>query len=60
MCRRAEQIAKASEGRWPNHITIELSQHKPIRILICEDTEMILPEVDHHFVQLPLAVNRAQ
>src|SRR5947208_17160700 len=56
----AEQIAKASQGVRANRLSIKCGEQISIVVFVCEDAEMILPEIDHQLVELLVAVNRAQ
>ncbi len=43
-----------------NRVAIVGNQQPAIGALAGKDVEMVGPEINHHFLQLPLAVNRAQ
>ena len=57
---RAEQIAELAEHVRPDRLALVLGQQKPIGALARVDVEVVEPEVGEHFLQLPLAVDRAQ
>src|SRR5215510_8798912 len=57
---RAEQIAETAKCERTDGVAIITGQQIAIAILIREDVEMVLPEINHYFVQLPFAVDGAQ
>ena len=56
--RRDEQIFEFAERPRPDGFFYIRRQQKPIGALAYKDVEMIRPEVDHHFPQLPLRYRR--
>ena len=57
---REQQIVELSERVWPDRVTIIRSQQPAIGAFAREHVEMVGPKINHHFLQLPLAVNRAK
>ena len=57
---RAQQVAESSEREGANCVAIKARQQVTIRILVGENAKVVLPEINHHFVQLTFAVNGAQ
>src|SRR5438105_12273475 len=53
---RTQKITKAREGEGTNNIAVEAREHVTVRVLLRVDAEMVLPEINHHLVQLSLAV----
>ena len=58
--RGLEQIAELAEDVRPDRFALVLGEHEAIGPLLRVDIEMIEPEIGQHFLQLPLAVDRAQ
>ena len=56
---RLEQIAKLAEHTRADDVALVLGEHEPRRTLPGVDVEVIEPEIRQHFLQLTLAVNRA-
>ena len=57
---RAEQVAELAERVRANHVAIVLGEEQARLPFAGEHTEVILPEVDHHFVELTLARHGAR
>ena len=57
---RAEQVAELPERARTNHVAIVLREISTRLALAGEDAEVVLPEVDHHFVELALRRDRAR
>ena len=58
--RRAEQIAELAEHVRPDRVALVLGEVAARRSLAGEHVEVVEPEVDHHLVELTLAVDGAQ
>ena len=63
-CRTArdgtEEVAELAHRPGTDHVAIVFHQEQPLlRALLREDGEVILPERDHHFIELSLADHRA-
>src|SRR5690349_7138936 len=58
--RRFEQIGELRQRVGTNRVAIVRSQQPAIGALVSEDVEVVGPEVDHYFLKLSFAVNRAQ
>ena len=56
----AEQIAEATHRKRSNGLAIETGEQKSIVIFVRKDAEMVLPKIDHRFIELPVAVDCAQ
>ncbi len=57
---RFEQVAEVAERVGANHVAVVRSQIPAVGALRRVDVEVVRPEIDHHLLQLPLAVDRAQ
>ncbi len=57
---RAEQVAESSQHVRPDRLALVLGQQEPIGALARVDVEVVEPEIDQHFLQLALAVRRAE
>src|SRR5260370_27082177 len=55
-----EQIAESRKREWTNRFAIETGEQITIVILICEDAEVVLPEIDHRLVKLSFAIHGSQ
>ena len=58
--RRHQQVLKLAQSSWPDDLLLVAGEKKAVRTLICENIEVIKPEVNHHLFELTLAVNSAQ
>ena len=57
---RLEQIAELAEHVRANRVALVFGEQKPGGALARVDVEVVEPEIDEHFLELPLAVDRAQ
>ena len=57
---RDQQILELAHGMRANCVLLVVSEQHAIRALVDEHIEVVKPEIGHHFVELALAVNRAQ
>ena len=57
---RFQQIREFAHRVWANRVAIVRSQQPAIRAFAGEHIEVVGPEIDHHFLQLPLAINSSQ
>ena len=55
-----KQVAEFAQRVRTNDVAIVLGEEETRLSLAGEDAEVILPEVDHHFVELPLARHGAR
>ena len=55
LCDGAEQIAELAHRMRANHVAVVLREIESRLSLARENAEVILPEIDHHFIELPLA-----
>ena len=60
MRRRQQQIAKFAERVRPDRIAVVGSRQPAVGALGGENIEMVVPEIHHQLVELPLAVHGAQ
>ena len=58
--RRIDQISEPAEHVRTDRFTLVLGEHEPIAAFPRVDVEVIEPEIDEHFLQLSLAVDRAE
>ena len=56
--RRLQEVSEVAERVRAYHVAVVRGQEPAIRALLRVDVEVVRPEVDHHLLQLPLAVNR--
>src|SRR6185369_3334396 len=59
-CRADKQVLKIAEGIWAKHITLIARYIPANRCFPRKNIEVILPKIDHHFLQLPFGVDRTQ
>jgi hypothetical protein len=57
---RAEQVAKPAQHARTNRVALVFGEQKAIGALARVDVEMVEPEIGQHFLELPLAICRAQ
>ena len=58
--RRHQQILELAERMRTNHIALIAGHQHSVESLFHEHIEVVEPEVGHHLIQLPLAVDGAQ
>jgi hypothetical protein len=58
--RRAQQIAEASEYMRPDGVALVLGQVEPCHTFTGKHVEVVEPEVDQDFLELPFAVGGAE
>ena len=56
----AEHVAEVAEHVWPNRVALVLGDVVARRAFAGEHVEVVEPEIDQHFFELALAVDRAQ
>jgi hypothetical protein len=56
----AKQITEPAQRVRPDHVALVFGEVFPRRALAGEDVEVIEPEVGHHFLELPIAVDGAE
>ena len=56
----AEQVAELAEHVRPDRVALVLGEQEAVAALARVDVEVVEPEVGQHFLELPLAVDRAQ
>ena len=57
---RFEEVAEVAERVGADHVAVVGGQEPAVGALAGEDVEVVRPEIDHHLLQLPLAVGGAQ
>ncbi len=58
--RRAKQVAEAAPDMRPDRLALVIGDEARGAPLAGEDVEVVEPEVDEHFLELPLAIDRAR